>query len=616
MNLLRIKTSAGCIACFLAGPIAALLLPVSCRAQTYNISTFAGGGSCAEGLSDDGSPAKGACVFEPWDLALDSFGNVYVAAQTVRKIDSNGIIRTVAGGGEGPGSGDGGPATQASLDPTAVAIDLSGNLLIADAGRSSIRRVDAHGIITTIAGNGFEGNTGDGGPATAAEIGQILGLATDRSGNIYFVGIEKRLRKIDTNGVITTIAGQGTSSSDGIPAANAVFSYPTGVAVDADGNIYVADGDRVREINAAGMMTTVAGSTNATYSGDGGPATKAGIDSAWHVAVDSAGALYITERSDPFGQPGNYIRRVSPDGTISTIAGTSQRGFSGDGGPATSAALDLPEGIAVSPSGLIYFADSQNSLVRLLTPAGPPPGAPAIIAGGIVPVYSSTPIIQPGSWVSIFGTNLATATYTWNSDFPTKLGNTTVTIDGKPAYLWYVSPGQINLQAPDDTALGSVSVVVTTPAGTGTSTVTLATVAPSFNLLDGKHVAGIILRSDGSGAYGGGAYDIVGPTGTSLGYETVAAKAGDVLELFGVGFGPTSPTVPAGKPYSGAAATTDSVQLLVNNIPVPVTFSGLTSAGLYQLNVQLLSGLGTGDVQLLARVGGVQTPSAVVLSLQ
>jgi uncharacterized protein (TIGR03437 family) len=245
-----------------------------------------------------------------------------------------------------------------------------------------------------------------------------------------------------------------------------------------------------------------------------------------------------------------------------------------------------------------------------------PPAPPTVNAGGIVPIYSAATTIQPGAWFSIFGSNLAAGTATWNGDFPTALGNTSVAVNGKPAYLWYVSPGQINLQAPDDTARGSVNVVVTTPGGSVTSTVALGQFAPSFSLLDGKHVAAIILRADGSGAYGGGTYDIAGPTGTSLGYKTVAAKAGDVLAIFGVGFGPTNPSVLAGKPYSGAAATTNPVTLTINNVSVTPSFAGLTSAGLYQINVTLPAGLGTGDVALQATVGGARTQSGVVLPVQ
>ena len=200
-----------------------------------------------------------------------------------------------------------------------------------------------------------------------------------------------------------------------------------------------------------------------------------------------------------------------------------------------------------------------------LVSAQPLPGAtpPVIDPNGVVPIYSSAVEIQPGEWVSIYGKNLALLPSTWNGDFPTVLGDTSVTINGKAAYLWYVSPQQINLQSPDDTAVGSVNVIVTTNGGTATSTVSLGQFAPAFSLVDGKHVAGIILRTDGSGAFGNGGYDILGPTGTSLGYATVAAKSGDVIELFGVGFGPTNPAVVAGKAFTGAAPTATSVQLFM-----------------------------------------------------
>ena len=267
-------------------------------------------------------------------------------------------------------------------------------------------------------------------------------------------------------------------------------------------------------------------------------------------------------------------------------------------------------------SGALVVNLTHTYLTKLQltsTTAGVPPN---IFSGGIVPVSSTVGTIQPGEWVSIFGTNLASTRATWNGDFPTTLGGTSVTVNGKPAYLWFVDTGQINMQTPDDTATGLVSVTVTTPGGTTTSTVNLAPAAPSFLLLDNTHVTGIIQRADGSGIYGGGTYDIVGPTGSSLGFKTVAAKAGDSLVLFAVGFGPTKPAVPAGKPFSSAAPATSPVQVLINNTPITPAFAGLTGAGLYQINLTVPPGLGQGDMPLRAMVGGSPTQPNVVVSLQ
>ncbi|MGA2880117.1 MAG: IPT/TIG domain-containing protein [Bryobacteraceae bacterium] len=241
--------------------------------------------------------------------------------------------------------------------------------------------------------------------------------------------------------------------------------------------------------------------------------------------------------------------------------------------------------------------------------------APSISTGGVVPLDGRESIIQPGEWVSIFGTNLASGTFS-SGDFPTSLGGTRVEINGKAAFLLFVSPGQINLQAPDDTATGPVSVVVTTAGGSATSTVTLNPVAPSFLLLDANHVSGIILRSNGSGAYGGGTYDILGPTGNSLGYPTVAAHGGDMVELFGVGFGPTTPVVPAGQAFSSAAPINDAISLYINNIFVKPAFVGLSSAGLYQINLRVPRGLGQGDVSIKAVIAGMQTQTGVAFSLR
>ena len=191
-----------------------------------------------------------------------------------------------------------------------------------------------------------------------------------------------------------------------------------------------------------------------------------------------------------------------------------------------------------------------------------------------------------------------------------------MTIDGKPAYPPFVSPTQINAQAPDDAARGPVTVVVTSTSGTATATVTLAGLAPSFLLLDASHVAGIVLRPNGSGAYGGGSYDILGPAGNSLGYPTAAAKAGDSVALFAIGLGPTTPAVAPGQAYSGSAPTANAVTVLINHVNVVPAFAGLSAAGLYQINLTLPPGLGSGDVTLTAAVGGVETPAGVVISLQ
>jgi uncharacterized protein (TIGR03437 family) len=207
-------------------------------------------------------------------------------------------------------------------------------------------------------------------------------------------------------------------------------------------------------------------------------------------------------------------------------------------------------------------------------------------------VGSSLNIVQPGEWISIYGSNLASGAVSWNGTFPTALGGASVTIDGKAAFLSYVSPAQINVQVPNDTVTGPVPVVVTTSNGSASSTVTLAPFGPSLPLLDSKHVAAIIFRPNGSGAYGGGAYDIVGPTGTSLGYPTVAARAGDSVALFAVGLGPTNPAVPAGQPFSGAAPTTNPVTLLVNGVSVAPAFAGPIQRGF--VSAQLHSAGGSG----------------------
>jgi uncharacterized protein (TIGR03437 family) len=240
---------------------------------------------------------------------------------------------------------------------------------------------------------------------------------------------------------------------------------------------------------------------------------------------------------------------------------------------------------------------------------------PGINPGGVVQLYTSLATIQPGSWISIYGRYLAPTTATWQGDFPTSLGGVSVTINGKLGYLWYVSPTQINLQAPDDATVGKVDVALTNAYGTATSSVILAPASPSFNLLsDGRHVAGVILTPDGTGSYGGGSYDLVGPRG-AFPFSTRPARPGETLLLYGTGFGATNPPVPAGTAFSGAAPAAVPIKIIIDGVQTNVTFSGIVSAGLYQFNLTVPN-LGSGDHPVQAFTGSDQTVAAAAVTIQ
>jgi len=328
------------------------------------ITTFAGSG--ARGYSGDGGPATQAALNYSDAVAFDTAGNLYFCDgnnNRVRKVDTQGIITTVVGNGSGGYSGDGGPAIQAGLTPLALAFDTAGNLLITDVNNNRIRKVNAQGIITTVAGTGSAGYSGDGGPATQAELISPYGLGFDAAGNLFFSDNgNRRIRKIDTQGIITTIAGNGTlnASGDGGPANQAQLSFSYQFAFDAAGNLFFADylNARVRKIDTHGIITTVAGTGTGGYSGDGGPATQAQLSLPAAVAVDSVGNLFVTEAGT------SHIRKIDTQGIITTFAGTGANGYSGDGGPATQAALNTPYGMAFDTSGNLFFGDARNDRVR------------------------------------------------------------------------------------------------------------------------------------------------------------------------------------------------------------------------------------------------------------
>jgi uncharacterized protein (TIGR03437 family) len=591
------------------------------------ITTVAGNAQPAGFYSGDGGPATNAQLSFPMGAVVDSAANLYFADSEnsrVRKV-SDGIIVTVAGNGTFGFSGDKGSATSAALNnPLGVALDTSGNLYIADHDNNRVRKVSTNGVITTVAGSGTQGFSGDGGLATAAQLNGPSGVAVDSSGNLYIADTDNdRVREV-SNGAITTVAGNGVPgpsngipggrpyggfSGDGGPAIDAQMSSPTAVAVDRAGNFYISDYDnnRIRKVSN-GIIATVAGNGPnggiSGFGGDGGPATSAQLNEPWGIATDSAGDLYIADAGN------QRIRRVS-SGVITTIAGDGMPAYSGDNGPAVNAGLNGPTGIAVDSLGIIYVSDTRNSRVRILTPGT----SPTISLNGVVPVYSSVPIVQAGSWVSIYGTELATGTFLWNNDFPTSLGGTSVTIANEPAYLWAVSPTQINLQVPADIVANVATVTVTTSNGTGTSTVKFAQQAPSFSLLgDDKHVAAEIATPSGTGAYGGGTYDLLGPVDT-FSFTTRPVKAGETLMLYGVGFGPTSPAVTSGMLFSGSAPTVDRILIYIGGVQAHITYSGIMQAGLYQIDVTV-PGAPSGDQPLLAVVNGVQTPPGPVVTVQ
>ena len=289
---------------------------------------------------------------------------------------------------------------------------------------------------------------------------------------------------------------------------------------------------------------------------------------------------------------------------------------------ATSAAAASPAGIAVSANSAILnnlppgtyagkvtvTGNNATTVVVPVTVIVVSAGAPIISQGGIVPVYSTSTTVQAGSWVSIYGTKLAASTMVWNGDFPTSLGDVSVTVNGKPGYLWFVSPTQINLQLPDDTATGSVIVVVTTLTGSFTSTVTLGAASPSLSLLDSKHVAALTSNSDGS-------MDIVGPVG-AFSYVTRPVAPGGSLILYGVGFGPTDPPVKAGAAVTASAVTVNPVTVTIGGVSAPVTYSGIVGAGLYQINVTVPPGTPSGDQPVRASVSGLQTGPGTVVTIR
>ncbi len=324
------------------------------------------------GYTGDGGQATSAELYAPNGIALDAAGDIFIADCNnfrIRKVNTNGIISTYAGNGYANFSGDGGQATAAELyGPYGLAVDGSGNLYIADNFNNRIRKINAAGIISTFAGNGTAGGSGDGTAATAAEISLPYGVAFDGSGNFYIAEFSN-VRKVNTAGIISTIAGNGYHgyTGDGGAATAAELYEPYGVTADASGNIYIADilENCIRLVNTNGIISTIAGNgfgapSGGYYSGDGGPATAAELNEPTDVILDGTGNVYIYDGD-------NYrIRMVNTSGIISTIVGTGAYGFSGDGGIANASEIGYGIGITLDGSGNLYISDLYFNRVRIV----------------------------------------------------------------------------------------------------------------------------------------------------------------------------------------------------------------------------------------------------------
>jgi sugar lactone lactonase YvrE len=344
--------------------VAALCLATGASAVSGNGTIYTVAGTGAAGFSGDGARGTAAQLNAPAAVAFDGAGNLYIADggnHRIRRLTAAGVITTIAGTGSGGFSGDGGPATSAQLfSPQGVAVDGRGNVYIGDTGNNRVRRIAPDGTISTVAGNGVEDQTPDGGPATEAALNAPAAVAADPSGNFYLAE-EDRVIKVGPDGILRTVAGQVYASGyngDGIPGASAELDSPSGIAVDAAGNVYISDTDnaRLRRVGTDGIIRTIAGTGGSDFGGDGGPASAARINNAYGVAVGGDGSVYLADR-------GNHrVRKILPDGTIITVAGggESRRQF----GPARQAELGGAVGVAIDRAGNLFIADVERNRIE------------------------------------------------------------------------------------------------------------------------------------------------------------------------------------------------------------------------------------------------------------
>ncbi|MEX2299674.1 MAG: hypothetical protein WD733_01985 [Bryobacterales bacterium] len=550
------------------------------------ISTVAGNGN----FGGDGGPATESTLFNPQGLVLDGAGGFYITDtdnHRIRRVNAGGSINTVAGDGTRGSSGDGGPASEALFAlPRAIDRDAAGNIFIADSSNSRIRKIDASGAISTIVTNL-----------------EAYGLAVDRrDGSVYAAeAFGYRLHRILPGGADEIVAGTGTRgfSGDGGPATAAQIDFVAGIAVDQEGNVFLADNNnhRIRKIDTSGVITTVAGSA-AGYLGDGGPATEARLLNPYDVTVTEDGTLLIADTRNA------AIRMVTAGGVIHTIAGQGAEGSTGDGGPATLANLYYPTAVEVDDEGNIFIADALNHRIRKLTPGAIQTGQVAIVNAANGAADSAA----PGSIISAYGENLAAELLIGNGTV-SELGGASVEIvdsigNPRPAGLYFVSAGQINCVIPAGASTGLATVIVRrNGVGIATAEIRLESVSPalfSANNSGTGVAAAVALTIPASGERTSHTLaDGATPTPVSLGSESDAVY----LLLFGTGvrgFGDVANIVArvggVAVPILGAAAQTE--------------FPGLDQVNIGPIPRSLI---GSGEVEIALTVRGVEANRVTVV---
>jgi len=559
--------------------VATALLGFVISAAADNMVTIAGSGS--DGFSGDGGNALAAQMGAIWGLAVDAQGNVYFADtwnQRVRKVTAGGAISTIAGSGSLGDGGDGGPALSADLFwPAGLALDTAGNLYVSTGSR--VRKISSDGTIAAFAGTSSAGYGGDGQSATAAALREARGLAVDSAGNVYIADSGNfRIRKVGLNGKIATIAGNGQYgySGDGGPPTAASIGYVEALALDPSGNLYFSDpyNHCVRRISPSGTIQTVAGGTFGT-GGDGGLPTGAQLKYPRGLVVDRNGNLFVADSL-------NYkVRVVGAGGTLFTAAGTGSAGFSGDGGAGPYAGLNMPYALATDPAGNLYIGDLHNFRIRCLqSPQVPPQPAPSR-ATPVVNSASYAGPAAPGAMVTVFGQNLASGVASATTvPLATSLAGATVLINGSPAPLLYASSSQINFQMPLlDPGAASMSVerdgAGSAPAG--------IVVAPS--------VPGIFAFGENQGVIQNEDY--------TLNYPGNPARPGTPIIIWATGQGDVIPSVPAGQgaPANPLSQTISLPSVTIGGLPAQVLFSGLAPGfvGFWQINAVVPANAPAGD---------------------